>query len=76
MAFTKETAALPRASKHQGPAQEARQRMGLTQAQMAEKLGVSVVQWQRWEKGTSPFPKTAELAIKYLEMMQDAPSDK
>jgi len=43
-----------------------RARLGLTQAQLAEQLGVERNTVNRWEMGLLPIQKITELAVKYL----------
>jgi DNA-binding XRE family transcriptional regulator len=45
-----------------------RARLGLTQAELAEKLGVERNTVNRWEMGLLPIQKITELAVKYLEL--------
>ena len=40
--------------------------LGLTQAKMAEALGLSLKQYARYERGEYPIPRPVELAVKYL----------
>lgn len=41
---------------------QARQQLGLTQAAMAEKMGIIQRKWERWEGGHSPIsPEGARL---------------
>ena len=46
---------------------EARARLGLTQAQLAEWLAVGLRTVKGWESGRSPVPKAVELALKCRE---------
>lgn len=66
MPFTKETAALPRATRADSPLQQVRLSLGLTQGQAAQALDVSMVQWQRWETGKTATPKYVWLSLKGL----------
>lgn len=50
---------------------EARQVLGLTQAKMAARLGVSHRMYKYWEGGKWPVPETVSLAVKYLLHEQD-----
>jgi DNA-binding transcriptional regulator YiaG len=43
-----------------------REAAGLTQAQVAEPLGVTIRSLTRWETGVLPTPKMAELALRYI----------
>jgi DNA-binding transcriptional regulator YiaG len=43
-----------------------REGSGLTQAQVAELLGVTIRSLTRWETGVLPTPKMAELALRYI----------
>ena len=45
---------------------EKRKALNLSQAQLAEKLGVKENTIYRWEKGILPIYKTVELALEYL----------
>lgn len=47
--------------------QKYRQRNKLTQAQLAEKLGVSISTIKNWENGRRNISKSRELLMKYLE---------
>lgn len=42
-----------------------RQRLGLSQRELAERLGVHANSIWRWENG-DPMPRTVELAMRYL----------
>lgn len=44
-----------------------RQRMGATQEQIAELVGVTVRTWQRWETGEVPVPVTVAKLLVRLE---------
>ena len=50
---------------------EARQAMGLSQAAMSKRLGVSLRMYRYWEAGRWPVPETVALAVKYLLHEQD-----
>lgn len=43
-----------------------REKLQLTQGQLARKLGVTLNTVSRWELGTAPILKTTELALRYL----------
>jgi transcriptional regulator with XRE-family HTH domain len=43
-----------------------RRRMGLTQGQLGELIGVHLVSISRWETGTVPIPKTIALLMRLL----------
>jgi transcriptional regulator with XRE-family HTH domain len=45
-----------------------RQQMGLTQAQLAEELGVTRVTVAYWERGRTPIRRIVVLALRYLAM--------
>jgi transcriptional regulator with XRE-family HTH domain len=45
----------------------ARERLGLTQAELADILGKAMSTISRYETGDIPIPKLAELAMAYLE---------
>ena len=45
-----------------------RARLGLTQAELADKLGVERNTVNRWEMGLLPIQKITELAVSYLEL--------
>ncbi len=45
---------------------ERRRRLGLTQAQLAEALGVTTRAVGKWEAGDAPIAPSIELAIRYL----------
>lgn len=48
---------------------EARQQLGLTQAAMAEKMGIIQRKWERWEGGHSPIsPEGARLINLLIEL--------
>jgi DNA-binding transcriptional regulator YiaG len=44
-----------------------RERLGLTQVQFAEVMGVSWSTVARWETGARNMPRTAELLLGYIE---------
>jgi transcriptional regulator with XRE-family HTH domain len=44
-----------------------RERLGLTQEQLAKRLGKSRPMIARYESGEFPIPKTVELAFKMIE---------
>ena len=46
---------------------EVRSRLGLTQTQLANELGVTLNAVQRWEAGDRPIRRVTELALKTLE---------
>ena len=46
----------------------ARKRLGLTQPQLAEALGITTSAIWRMEKGQRPIEKRTELAIRYLQL--------
>lgn len=48
---------------------ERRDALGLTQAQLAEILGVKPNTVARWERGLLPVPRTVELAMETVERM-------
>lgn len=50
---------------------EARQALGLSQAKMAARIGVSRRMYCYWETGEWPVPETVALAVKYLLHEQD-----
>ena len=50
---------------------DARQALGLTQAKMAARLGVSHRMYKYWEAGRWPVPETVSLSVKYLLHEQD-----
>jgi transcriptional regulator with XRE-family HTH domain len=43
-----------------------RNRQGLTQKQAAEKLGISLSQYHRYERGTDPITKRIDIIIELL----------
>ncbi len=45
-----------------------REKLGLTQAQLAELLGVKENTVYRWESGRLPISKTVELALERIEI--------
>lgn len=51
------------------PAQlrSAREKLGLTQAGLAEKLGVNRTTVARWETGVLEIPQMAALAVRHLQ---------
>ncbi len=49
---------------------EIRENLGLTQAQLADKLGVQENTVYRWESGRLPISKTVTLALAHLETMK------
>lgn len=49
----------------------ARQRLGVSQAQLAEALGVNKLTISRWERGERNPPTMVELAIGLLELAVD-----
>lgn len=53
------------------PAQikQARQSLGLTQAAMAEKMGIIPRKWERWEGGHSPISAEGETLLRLLVEM-------
>lgn len=58
---------LPRKSKFARELTDLRERLGLTQAQAAEKVGVTVRAWLSWERGTrTPSPSAVKL-IKLID---------
>lgn len=48
------------------PIERYRRALGLTQAQLAEKVGVSFATVQRWESGAEPRPSTLVKVAKAL----------
>lgn len=44
----------------------ARKRLGLTQAQMAHELGITLSGYQRMEYGERPIERRTDLAVRYL----------
>ena len=50
------------------PAQikQARQSLGLTQAAMAEKMGIILRKWERWEGGYSPISAEGATLLRLL----------
>ena len=46
---------------------EVRSRLGLTQTQLANELGVTLNAVQRWEAGERPIRRVTELALETLE---------
>ena len=46
---------------------ETRSRLGLTQTQLAQELGVTLNAVQRWEAGERPIRRVTELALETLE---------
>jgi transcriptional regulator with XRE-family HTH domain len=44
-----------------------RERLGLTQEEMAKRLGKNRITIIRYESGNSPIPKTVEMALKVIE---------
>ena len=46
-----------------------RERMKLTQAELAEKLGVASNTVARWEQGKRPIPVLAERFVRVLEVL-------
>ena len=55
---------------------ETRQRLGLTQTQLAQELGVSYQSVNRWENGrTTPLPMALKLIKGILQGMGDTGSD-
>lgn len=46
-----------------------RQRMGLSQQQLSQELGVAVTTVARWERGEAGIPKHLRLAIERLEQL-------
>lgn len=46
---------------------EWRERMGLTQAEIAKALDVTEMTVYRWETGKAPISRAVELALKQLE---------
>lgn len=53
-----------------GELKKRRERLGLTQAQFAEILGVAENTVWRYEKGVAPIPKYMELVFQALEANQ------
>ncbi len=49
---------------------EIRDELGMTQAQIAEQLGVKENTVYRWEAGRLPISKTVALALAHLERMK------
>ena len=47
---------------------KSRERLGLTQAQLADQLGVKENTVYRWEAGKLPISKTTMMAMAYLEL--------
>jgi DNA-binding transcriptional regulator YiaG len=47
-----------------------RERLGLTQAQLAEALDVQPNTVARWERGELPISRVTEFALKYLQGTQ------
>lgn len=45
---------------------QARQSLGLTQAAMAEKMGIIQRKWERWEGGHSPISAEGETLLRLL----------
>ena len=45
---------------------QARERLGLTQAQLAQQLGVTLNAVQKWEMGERPIRKVVALAVQLL----------
>jgi len=43
-----------------------RRSAGLTQAQLAREIDVTIRSLTRWETGETPIPKIAELALRYV----------
>ena len=44
-----------------------RERLGLTQAEMAKRLGKNRITIIRYESGETPVPKAVEMALKVVE---------
>ena len=49
---------------------EVREQLGLTQAQLADALGVKENTVYRWEAGKLPISKTVWMAVAYLELQK------
>ena len=45
---------------------QARQQLGLTQAAMAEKMGIIQRKWERWEGGHSPISAEGATLLRLL----------
>lgn len=48
---------------------QARQQLGLTQAAMAEKMGIIQRKWERWEGGHSPISDEGATLLRLLVEM-------
>lgn len=44
-----------------------RERLGLTQAELAKRLGIAKLTVLRYENGQTPIPRIVELALKEIE---------
>lgn len=55
---------------------EYRERLGLTQKDLAEKLGVTLLTIHNWEHGKTKPNKSVLFALKYLETSETAISEK
>ena len=54
---------------------EARQSLGLTQQELAARLGVSRASVNRWETGAWPVPPMVALAAQHLGKFVDQPPE-
>lgn len=52
-----------------GELKASRQRLRLTQAQLAAELGVRKPIVSLWERGVQPIPRRTDLAVRYLVLM-------
>ncbi|MFC3228775.1 helix-turn-helix domain-containing protein [Marinibaculum pumilum] len=47
-----------------------RKRLGLTQAEAAERMGYGLRQWNSWENGRADIPTAVQLAAGYVALTQ------
>lgn len=48
-----------------------REKMDLSQAEFAEKIGVNARTWRRWELGERPIPAPVEHLVRMILMLKE-----